>query len=118
MWSSFLFLSVASGVDDREARFSPEEVSRELQILAADNSNLLTAQDLLSDDGGQTAKQMTTAINDDSLKRDRKNIRLRLEKVVENLKLIKRRFMQISIARPEDHRHVVDFMMWSSGEIV
>lgn len=49
-------------------RFSPEEMSGELQILATDDDNLCSAQDLLSDDGCQAAKEMTTAVDDDSLK--------------------------------------------------
>lgn len=50
-----------------EWNVSPEEVSRQLQILASDNYNLCAAQNLLSDDGGKTSQKMSAAVNDDSL---------------------------------------------------
>jgi hypothetical protein len=49
--------------------FLPEEVSGELEILAADDDDLCSAQNLLGDDRSQTAQEMATAIDDESLKR-------------------------------------------------
>lgn len=43
-------------------------MARELQVLAANNDDLCTAQDLLGDDGRETAEQVTATVNDDSLK--------------------------------------------------
>lgn len=44
---------------------SAEELSGDVEGLAADDNNLLTAQKLLGDNRGQTAKEMALAINDD-----------------------------------------------------
>lgn len=46
----------------------PEEVSGELQILAANDDNLCAVQDLLGDNGCETAEQVTATVDDDSLK--------------------------------------------------
>jgi hypothetical protein len=42
-----------------------EELAGDVEGLAADNNDLLTAQKLLGDNRGQTAKEMALAINDD-----------------------------------------------------
>jgi len=42
-----------------------EELSGDVEGLAADDNDLLTAQKLLGNDRGQTAKEMALAINDD-----------------------------------------------------
>jgi hypothetical protein len=44
---------------------SAEELSRDVESLAADNDNLLAVEELLGHDGGQTAKEMALAVNDD-----------------------------------------------------
>jgi len=44
-----------------------EELSRDVKSLAADNNNLLTAQELLGDNGGESAKEVALAIDDDLL---------------------------------------------------
>ena len=41
-----------------------EELSRDVEGLAADDNNLLAVQELLGDSAGQTTKQVTLAIND------------------------------------------------------
>ena len=43
-----------------------EELARDVEGLAADNNNLLTIEKLLSDDGGETAKEVALAIDDDN----------------------------------------------------
>lgn len=43
---------------------SAEELARDVQSLAADDNDLLTAEELLGHDRGQTAKEVTLAIND------------------------------------------------------
>lgn len=43
-------------------------MSRKLQVFASDNDDVGSAQDLLSDDWGQTAQQVTATVDDDSLK--------------------------------------------------
>lgn len=42
-----------------------EELARDVQGLAADNNDLLTAEELLGHDGGQTAEEVALAIDDD-----------------------------------------------------
>lgn len=42
-----------------------EELSGDVEGLAADDNDLLTAQKLLGDDRGQTTEEMALAINDD-----------------------------------------------------
>lgn len=44
---------------------SAEELARDVELLAADNNNLLAVQKLLGDSGGQTAKKMTFSIDHD-----------------------------------------------------
>lgn len=45
----------------------------QLQILAANDDDLCAAQDLLGDDGRETAEQVTATVNDDSLKLSNEN---------------------------------------------
>ena len=42
-----------------------EELSRDVEGLAADDDNLLAVQELLGDSAGQTTEQMSLAVNDD-----------------------------------------------------
>lgn len=42
-----------------------EEAARDVDLLAPHNDNLLAVQNLLGDNGGQPAKKMALAINDD-----------------------------------------------------
>jgi hypothetical protein len=42
-----------------------EELAGDVESLAADNNDLLTAQELLGDNGGESAKEMALAIDDD-----------------------------------------------------
>jgi hypothetical protein len=44
-----------------------EELSRDVEGLTADNNDLLTAKELLGDNGGESAKEMALAIDDDNL---------------------------------------------------
>ena len=41
-----------------------EELAGDVEGLAADNNDLLTAQELLGDNGGESAKEMALAIDD------------------------------------------------------
>jgi len=43
---------------------SAEELARDVELLAADNNNLLAVQKLLGDSGGQAAKKMALSIDD------------------------------------------------------
>ena len=45
-----------------------EELARDVEILAADDHNLLAAEQLLGDNAGQTAKQVALAIDDDLMR--------------------------------------------------
>lgn len=56
----------------QELDLVPEEVSRQLQILAAHNHYLTSIQDLLGNDGGQTAQQMAATVDKDWLKKTNK----------------------------------------------
>lgn len=51
------------GGDERTLR--AEELAGDVESLAADNGDLLTAEELLGDNAGQTTEQMALAINDD-----------------------------------------------------
>lgn len=42
-----------------------EELARDVESLAADDDNLLAAKELLGDNGGESAKEMALAIDDD-----------------------------------------------------
>ena len=53
-----------SGESDRRT-LRAEELARDVEGLAADNNDLLTIEKLLSDDGGETAKEVALAIDDD-----------------------------------------------------
>lgn len=44
-----------------------EELAGDVQGLTADNNDLLTAQELLGDNGGESAKEMALAIDDNNL---------------------------------------------------
>lgn len=44
---------------------SAEELSRDVEGLAADNNDLLAVQELLGDSAGQATEQVTLAVNDD-----------------------------------------------------
>lgn len=46
-----------------------EELARDVEGLAADNDDLLTAQELLSNDGRKTTKEVTLAIDDNLCER-------------------------------------------------
>jgi hypothetical protein len=43
----------------------PEETARNVDLLTTNNHNFLTGENLLRDDGGQSTKEVTLAINDD-----------------------------------------------------
>lgn len=45
----------------------PEERARHVDLLSADNDDLLSVEQLLGKDGGQTTQQVTTTIDDDDL---------------------------------------------------
>lgn len=51
------------GRDERTLR--TEELSRDVECLAADNNDLLAAQQLLGNDAGKTAQKVALAVNDD-----------------------------------------------------
>ena len=53
-----------------------EELARDVKSLTADNNNLLAAQELLGDNGGESAKEMALAIDDDNLLEARHRNRL------------------------------------------
>jgi len=42
-----------------------EEAARDVDLLAPDNYDFLPRENLLGDDGGQSTKEVTLAINDD-----------------------------------------------------
>lgn len=44
---------------------SAEELSRDVEGLAADNNNLLAVQELLGDSAGQATEKVTLSVNDD-----------------------------------------------------
>jgi hypothetical protein len=44
---------------------SAEELARDVELLAADNNDLLTVQKLLGDSGGQSSEKMTLSIDHD-----------------------------------------------------
>lgn len=52
----------AVGYDGRT--LGAEELSRDVEGLAADDNNLLAVEELLGDNGGETAKEMALAVND------------------------------------------------------
>jgi len=43
---------------------APEELPRDVQLLASHNNDLLTVKELLGDGGSQTSKEMSLAIDD------------------------------------------------------
>lgn len=53
-----------------------EELARDVKSLTADNNNLLAAQELLGDNGGESAKEVALAIDDDNLLEARHRNRL------------------------------------------
>ena len=53
-----------------------EELSRDVEGLTANNNDLLTAKELLGDNGGESAKEMALAIDDDNLLEARHRNRL------------------------------------------
>lgn len=61
--SRFFFRWDFAGVSKRTLR--AEELSRDVEGLAADDNDLLAVQNLLGDDGREAAKEMTLAIDDD-----------------------------------------------------
>jgi hypothetical protein len=48
-----------------DAHLVAEEAARDVDLLAANDDNLLAIEDLLGDDGGQATKQMALAVDDD-----------------------------------------------------
>lgn len=48
-----------------ERTLGAEELARDVEGLAADNDDLLTAEKLLGDDTGETTEEVTLAVNDD-----------------------------------------------------
>lgn len=46
--------------------FCTEELARDVERFTADNNDLLTAEELLSDNAGKSAKEMALAIDDDN----------------------------------------------------
>ncbi|KAK1240446.1 hypothetical protein MKX07_004474 [Trichoderma sp. CBMAI-0711] len=59
-----------AGWRDRRT-LSAEELARNVEGLAADDNDLLTAEELLGDNAGKTAKEVTLAVNDNLEKQDR-----------------------------------------------
>lgn len=57
-----MFASVGSG---GQRTLSAEELSRDVEGLAADHNDLLAVQELLGHDAGEAAKEMALAIDDD-----------------------------------------------------
>lgn len=53
-----------------------EELARDVESLATDDNNLLAAKELLGDNGGESAKEMALAIDDDNLLERRHRNRL------------------------------------------
>lgn len=53
-----------------------EELARDVESLATDDNNLLAAKELLGDNGGESAKEMALAIDDDNLLESRHRNRL------------------------------------------
>jgi hypothetical protein len=53
---------------NRQRTLSTEELSGDVQGLGADDDDLLAAEQLLSDNAGQTAQKVALAIDDDLLK--------------------------------------------------
>lgn len=51
--------------DRGEHTLGAEELSRDVESLAADDNDLLTVKELLGHNGRKTAKEMTLAIDDD-----------------------------------------------------
>lgn len=58
-WATFFHRVVG------ERTLGAEELSRNVEGLAADDDNLLAVQELLGDSAGQTTEQVSLAINDD-----------------------------------------------------
>lgn len=52
-------------VEDDGRTLGAEELSRDVESLAADDNDLLAVEELLGDNGGETAKEMALAVNDD-----------------------------------------------------
>jgi hypothetical protein len=60
---------VARSVDDGSGwvgrrTLCAEELARDVELLAADNNNLLAVQELLGDSGGQAAEKVALAVDD------------------------------------------------------
>lgn len=53
-----------------ETHLVPKERARDVNLFAAHNHNFLAVQDLLGDNGGQSTKEMTLAINYDGCRRE------------------------------------------------
>lgn len=67
--NNFLFCGRDRGVCCIGKRtLRPEELARDVEGLASDNDNLLTVQKLLRDGAGETAEQVSLAINDNLVK--------------------------------------------------
>ena len=52
------------------AHLVPEEAARNVDLLAPHHNDFLPIEDLLRDDGGQSSKEVTLAINDDGSRRE------------------------------------------------
>lgn len=52
-------------VEDDGRTLSAEELSRDVEGLAADDNDFLAVEELLGDNGGETTKEMALAVNDD-----------------------------------------------------
>lgn len=50
-----------------ERTLGPEELSRDVELLAADDNDLLAVEELLGDGAGETTEKVSLAINDDLL---------------------------------------------------
>jgi hypothetical protein len=54
-----------------------EEATRDVELFAADNDNLLSIEGLLSNDGSKTTEKMTLAVDDNDLKLRQSSSRVR-----------------------------------------
>lgn len=56
--------SSGRAVEEDGRTLGAEELSRDVEGLAADDNDLLAVEELLGNNGGETAKEMALAVND------------------------------------------------------
>lgn len=99
--------------DDRHT-LGAEELSRDVEGLAADDNDLLAAEKLLGDNGGETAKEVALAVND-NLERFMVSIRCPLAYCM-HIHFVSRPIMNRSLCRAKEKRRSSSRASMSSSD--